>query len=75
MSAPNKIYVPQNFIEAGKIEELDELVVEGSIEYIRKDYLLELAKDRKQFSGQIPTEYMRGQWNAYEHLIDKLESL
>lgn len=35
--APDKIYVPQNNIEAGTIQELGELIVEGSIEYIRKD--------------------------------------
>ena len=38
---PDKIYVPQHNIEAGTIQELCEWIVEGSVEYIRKDALLE----------------------------------
>ena len=44
MEAPDKIYVPQHNIEAGSIYELCEFVVGGSVEYIRKDALLEWAK-------------------------------
>lgn len=38
---PDKIYIPQHNIEAGTIQELNEFIVEGSVEYIRKETLLE----------------------------------
>lgn len=42
LSFPDKIYIPQHNIEAGTIQELCELIVEGSVEYIRKDALIEV---------------------------------
>lgn len=70
MNAPDKIYVPQHNIEAGNIQELDELIVAGSTEYIRKDALLEWAKETKRIcKGAEPIE------KAYQTMIDKIESL
>lgn len=48
---PDKIYVPQHNIEAGNIQELDELIVAGSTEYIRKDALLEWIDEYKNYSS------------------------
>ena len=48
MNAPDKIYVPQHNIEAENIQELDELIVAGSTEYIRKDALMEWAKEQQR---------------------------
>ena len=47
MEVPDKIYVPQHLVAVGTIQELDELIVEGSVEYIRKEALLEWAKSQK----------------------------
>ena len=47
MNAPDKIYIPQHNIEAGNIQELRELIVEGSVEYIRKGALLEWINEKR----------------------------
>lgn len=47
MEAPDKIYVPQHNIEAGNIQELGELIVAGSTEYIRKDTIEEILRKIK----------------------------
>lgn len=67
MKAPNKIYVPQHNIEAGNIQELSELIVAGSTEYVRKDALIEWAKEQKtlmQLGGHV----------SIDDVIDKLNS-
>lgn len=69
MEAPDKIYVPQHNIEAGNIQELSELIVAGSTEYIRKEALLEWAKDFKAITGWSEIE------EAMDDLIDKLNSM
>lgn len=70
MNAPDKIYIPQHNIEAGTIQELCELIVEGSVEYIRKDLLLEWAKEQSaSCDGAVAMK------RAYDKLIDKLNSL
>lgn len=70
MIAPDKIYIPQHNIEAGTIQELCELIVNGSVEYIRKDALLEWAKEK--------AELYKGTANirrSFEMMIRKIESL
>lgn len=66
MEAPDKIYVPQHNIEAGNIQELDELIVAGSTEYLRKDAVVSIIKD-----------YLANWLDSYriERLIDKMEEL
>lgn len=66
IEAPDKIYVPQHNIEAGSIQELDEFIVKGSIEYIRKDALLEHLKQGQSVSGL--EEEVKKYWNA--HALD-----
>ena len=79
MNAPNKIYVPQHNIEAGNIQELDELIVDGSIEYIRKDTLLEWAKTEIEFSKQVESvseeSYEEGRQQVARLLINYLNSM
>lgn len=70
MEAPDKIYIPQRNIEAGTIQELCELIVEGSVEYIRKDALLEWLKERKRLM-----EEEIGFRLSIDDVIDKLNSL
>ena len=65
---PDKIYVPQHNIEAGNIQELDELIVAGSIEYIRKGALLDWLKERR-------AEHSFEVRKAYQRTIEKIESL
>lgn len=75
MEAPDKIYIPQHNIEAGTIQELCELIVEGSVEYIRKDLLLEWAEDNLLECEASNDETDYGRIDAYKKLIDKLNSL
>jgi len=73
MEAPDKIYVPQHNIEAGSIYELCEFVVGGSVEYIRKDALLEWAKEQASITEKLNGKgAMLKAWNT---LIDKLNSI
>lgn len=78
---PDKIYIPQHNIEAGTIQELDELIVEGSVEYIRKDALLEWAKEKYNKAYKLHLKrgdnyaYGQGKMDAYQKLIDKLNSV
>ena len=74
MNAPDKIYVPQHNIEAGSIQELCECLVEGSVEYIRKDTLLEwIKKEMKNWSSESNTA--QGVKMGLTLVIDKIESL
>ena len=73
MNAPDKIYVPQHNIEAESIYELCEFVVGGSVEYIRKDALLEWAKEQAFITEKLNGKgAMLKAWNT---LIDKLNSI
>ncbi len=56
---PDKIYVPQHNIEAGDIQELCELNVGGSVEYIRKDALLEWIDEYKNYSSGPSWELLK----------------
>lgn len=69
MKAPDKIYVPEHNIEAGNIQELKELIVAGSTEYVRKGALLEWAEDFKAITGWSEIQ------EAMDDLIDKLNSM
>lgn len=75
MKAPDKIYVPQHIIEARNIQELGELIVAGSTEYIRKDALLEWAKKKNKRIDTEEGDYSLGYVSAMIDLIDKIESL
>lgn len=81
VEAPDKIYVPQHNIEAENIQELDELIVVGSTEYIRKDALLEWAKGQKAwlkqgFKKDWKNEYtLNGGRLMLDRLINKLNSM
>ena len=80
MKAPDKIYVPQHNIEVGNIQELNELIVVGSIEYIHKDTLLEWVKYVKNIY-EIPVnnhqadELCLAKAKAFQIIIDKLNSI
>ena len=76
MEAPDKIYVPQHNIEAGNIQELGELIVAGSTEYIRKEALLEWAKNLKERWEEPPmSRHSPGCVYMLEQLINKLSSM
>jgi len=81
MEAPDKIYVPQHHIEAGSIQELGELIVAGSTEYIRKEALLEWAKGQKAWLKQgykkdwKNDDTLNGGRLMLDKLINKIESL
>lgn len=79
MEAPYKIYIPQRNIEAGTIQELCELIVEGSVEYIRKDALLKWAEQEKSKTSIGLSEYDAGHENGrmelLNDLIDKISTL
>lgn len=74
MKAPDKLYIPQHNIEAGTIQELCELIVEGSVEYICKDLLLEWAKELTSEPYDRTTESALKHQIAH-YLLDKLNSL
>ena len=79
MTAPDKIYVPQHNIEAGNIQELDELIVAGSTEYIRKDALLEWAEAEIELSKKVECvsekSYEEGRQQVAQNLIDKINAI
>lgn len=70
MKAPDKIYIPQHNIEAGTIQELSELIIEGSVEYIRKNALLEWLNAKANDYGHTTPFRI-----AIQCTIDKLNSL
>ena len=76
MEAPDKIYVPQHNIEAGNIQELGELIVAGSTEYIRKDALIEWAKYQMSFEQGYSTGEAECAYRfAMRDLIEKLNTI
>ena len=74
MEAPDNIYVPQHNIEAESIYDLCEFVVGGSVEYIRKDALLGLAKTKLSHL-QEDFDVYTGQRLILRELIEKIKSL
>jgi len=79
--APDKIYVPQHNIEAGEIQDLCEWIVEGSVEYVSKNALLEWAKAQKAWLKQgykkdwKNDDTLNGGRLMLDKLISKIESL
>lgn len=77
MNVPDKIYVPQHNIEAETIQELCEWIVEGSVEYINKDALLEflanLEKDSARNAGTDDLAYAAHEMVCT--LIDKIKQI
>lgn len=79
---PDKIYVPQDNIEAGTIQELGELTVEGSVEYIRKGTIYKMINKRLQelwsaSSSQADNDeyYKNPLVKQLKGLINEIESL
>lgn len=66
---PDKIYVPQHNIEAGTIQELCELIVDGSVEYINKDSLLEWVRLAYGKLSMNPLDVQ----DVFEELINKIK--
>lgn len=79
MKAPDKIYVPQHSIEAGDIQELNEPIVAGSTEYVRKEALLEwLEQNRNQAQMWFDRYNDREDLSAkqvWEEVIGKLNEM
>ena len=76
MAAPDKIYVPQYIIQATSVQKLDKPIVAGSTEYIRKDALLEWAKENnKMIDTTEDGDYRLGYLSSMIDLIEKIESL
>lgn len=76
---PDKIFIPQHDIEAGTIQELGELIVEGSVGYIREDAMIVFLKQKieqmKIEAGGFSNMLAAGKYLAYSELIEKIESL
>lgn len=75
---PDKIYVPQHNIEAGNIQELGEPIVAGSTEYIRKDAIMEWAKEGKEHYKKLMKDFpdlFAASFGAYNAFVEKLNSL
>jgi len=77
MEVPDKIYVPQHLVAVGTIQELDELIVEGSVEYIRKEALLEFLTDLEKDSAKNAgtDDSASAAHEMVCQLIDKIKSL
>ena len=74
MNAPNKIYLSK-LVMAG-IESLDKPVSDSDVEYIRKDLLLEWAKEKKaELLDEELTDVAAGINMGMDMLIHKLNSL
>ena len=82
MKVPDKIYIaetPNKLIEIWGEEPIESNPYITEHEYIRKDTLLKLVKERK---GQMKIEaagcsnmLAAGEWLAYDKLIEKIESM
>ena len=74
MKAPDKIYIDSDLIN---FHCLGEHINDDEIEYIRKDALLEWAKEKlEEYKPMAKIDDARwGQCNAFKQLIDKIESL
>ncbi|WP_303840704.1 hypothetical protein [Selenomonas ruminantium] len=72
---PNKIFIDEDLIAYHCLTDKHE----GDLEYIRKDALLDWAKehyDRLKFLYNVtPASVVGGKMDAYKELIDKIESL
>ena len=79
MQAPDKIYIPIRFKDTDRLAPTWwQEPIEGytNIAYIRKDALLEWAKERLHHYAQYNDDAVCwGQRNAFQQVIDKLNSL
>ena len=78
MNAPDKIYVSRNFSEDESphgLWYLKKSEHDVSLEYIRKDALLEWAKKKNKRIDTEDGDYSLGYVSAMIDLIDKIESL
>ena len=76
MKAPDKVFFPNDINLLTKLSLV--LKQKGDVCYIRKDALLEWAKEHKRVietHGDERDAYLRGEYSALNSLIDKIESL
>ena len=74
MAAPDKIYMPNELLS----EEWQRHIEGEDTAYIRKDALLEWAKEHKRVietHGDERDAYSRGEYSVLNTLIDKLKSM
>ena len=74
MTAPDKIYIP-SLLAADVVS----YKTDGGIEYIRKDALVEWAREQFEVYGRITeqggADIDFGRMNAFSMMINKLESM
>ena len=80
MKAPDKIYIDNFSCYAIEPRESDSIIAGKELCYIRKDTLLEWAKEKhKEYTEKMVAKNMDethwGQRNAFQQMIDKLNSL
>lgn len=72
---PDKIFIDEDLIAFHVLQTKHD----GDIEYIRKDALLEWAKERKEQmkieAAGCSNMLAAGEWLAYDKLIEKIESM
>ena len=71
---PNKIYIPQNISQSDVASLFSPDDKGRGIEFIRKDALLEWAKDKLPVESTI-YGFMGGYMAAYKQVIDKLNEM
>lgn len=77
MNAPDKIYIQQDMINNIPLEQKE---FDDDVEYIRKDALLEWAKEQKKATEELIKEHPKddslwAEMHWYEQLIKHIESL
>ena len=78
MKAPDKIYVSRNFSEDNSphgLWYLNKSEHDINVEYLRKDALLEWAKEKKEKLNVDEGDFSFGYVSAMIGLIDKIESM
>ena len=78
MKAPDKIYVSRNFSEDNSphgLWYLNKSEHDINVEYLRKDALLEWAKEKKEKLNADEGDFSFGYVSAMIGLIDKIESM
>ena len=78
MKAPDKIYVSRNFSEDNSphgLWYLNKSEHDINVEYLRKDALLEWAKEKKEKVNADEGDFSFGYMSAMIGLIDKIESM
>ena len=75
MNAPDKIYLNKHMIRPGMLYPAQYPADTPEFEYIRKDALLEWAKENNKMIDTEDGDYSLGYVSAMIDLIDKIESL